>query len=73
MCAAQNECHGAGTSEHFPLAALSLQTRFVPGVFTPVRVGAAAEEMAMLWPFRAPVPATASVGFLLSILLSSLF
>jgi hypothetical protein len=41
---------------------------FVPGVLTPVRAVTAAEEMAVHWPFCAPVPARASLGFLLSLL-----
>lgn len=71
--AAQNECHGAVTSPHYsPLEVLSSQTHFVPGVLTPVRMGAAVEEMAEHWPFCAPVPHRASGGILFSLLPSSL-
>lgn len=70
--AAQNEgCRAVTSPHHFSLEEQSSQTHFVPGVLTPVRVGAAAEEMAVHWPFRAPIPARASVGFLLSFLPSS--
>lgn len=42
---------GQGLLYQLPLGALSTQTHFVTGVLSPIRVGTAAEEIAVRWPF----------------------